>query len=82
MRSERVIVRAYGNSPVVCRIWDEDVRGFYVTNDEQYELLMAGKEAIPPIGIPKEDVFKYDTSLKNCTKNGVCDWGNLTLMKL
>jgi len=82
MQGDLVIVRAYGGKPLVRRIWAEDETGIYITDDNQLKRLIAGKSAIPPIGFPKEDVFKYDPSLAaaidDVSGNGGWDWNKLT----
>lgn len=57
MRGELVIVRTFGGKPVERRVWDVGEAVVYVTNDEEFEKLVAGKPALQPIGFPKEDVF-------------------------
>ncbi len=58
MRGDTVIVRAYGGKALLRRVWDVGERVVYVTNDEEFDKLAAGKPAIEPIGFPKEDVFR------------------------
>jgi hypothetical protein len=57
MRGDVVLVRAFGGKALKRRVWDVGESVVYVTNDEQFEKLIAGKRAIEPIGFPKEDVF-------------------------
>jgi hypothetical protein len=57
LRGEIVIVRTFGGKPVECRVWDVGDTLVYVTNDEEFEKLIAGKAALAPIGFPKEDIF-------------------------
>lgn len=81
MRGDFVIVRAFGGVPLIRRLWDEDDNGIYITNDEQFQLLIDGKEALEPIGFPREDVFKYDPKLASqmnqLLKSGKWDWNKL-----
>jgi hypothetical protein len=83
MKGDIVIVRAFGNVPLVRRVWDEDSRGVYVTDDERFERLTAGDpEILPPLaGFPREDVFKYDSkpavSIDNPERNERWDWNRL-----
>jgi len=58
MRGEAVIVRTFGGKGLKRRVWDVGQTVVYVTDDEQFERLTAGKRAIKPIGFPKEDVFR------------------------
>ena len=81
MRGDFVIMRAFGDIPLIRRLWDEDNNGVYITNDELFQLLTEGKGSIQPIGFPQEDVFKYDpelaSSMDRLFKNGEWDWNKL-----
>ena len=81
MRGEQVIVRSYGGVPLIRRLWDKDELGIYITNDEQLALLLEGKNALLPVGFPREDVFKYDpkltASMDRLYKEGKWDWNKL-----
>lgn len=81
MRGDFVIVRAFGNIPLIRRLWDEGDYCVYITNDEQYQLLNEGNGSIGPIGFPREDVFKYDSelasSMNQLYKTGKWDWNKL-----
>ena len=57
MRGEVVIVRTFGGKPAQRRVWDVGDTVVYLTNEDQFALLIAGKPALEPIGFPKEDVF-------------------------
>ncbi|OGP50370.1 MAG: hypothetical protein A2Y79_11655 [Deltaproteobacteria bacterium RBG_13_43_22] len=85
MRGDFVIIRSYGGLPLIRRIWDEDEKGVYITNDEQLEYLLSGKDALQPIGFPREDVFKYDpkfaSTMENLYKNGEWDWNKLERLR-
>ena len=58
-----VIVRAFGDRPLVRRVWYVGKRAVYVTDDKCLRLLAKGKEAPIPIGFPREDVFAYNAQL-------------------
>ena len=77
MRGERVIVRAFGNVPLIRRVWDSDKNAVYITDENQYQLLITGGKAIEPMGFPKEDVFIYDPKI-NVDSNSNFDWESLT----
>ena len=85
MRGDFVIVRAFGNIPLIRRVWDEDDKAVYITNDEQFQFLIEAKEALEPIGFPREDVFKYDpelaSSMDRLLKGGKWDWDKLRSFK-
>ncbi len=80
MRGEIIIVRAYGDKPLIRRIWTIGKNVIYITNDEQFQLLTEGKKALEPIGFPVEDVFKYDPEIAKSI-NKRCDWHKLKLWK-
>ena len=54
MRGDFVIVRSYGELPLIRRIWDEDEKGVYITDDIHLKLLLDGKDALQPIRYPRE----------------------------
>jgi hypothetical protein len=82
MKGDLVIVRAFGGLPLIRRIWEEDERGVYITDDVQLKRLLAGGYAIQPVGFPKEDVFRFDPELAaemdHLNKEGKWDWDKLT----
>lgn len=81
MQGDLVIVRAYGNVPLVRRVWDEEKNGVYITDDEGLRRLREGDTEVWPVGFPREDVFKFDPELaKDCDRlreSGKWDWNNL-----
>lgn len=81
MKGEFVIVRSYGGEPLLRRIWDINGNIVYITNDEQYQILIKGESAIGPIGFPREDVFQYDKAMAELIgpygENGKWDWNKL-----
>lgn len=81
MRGDFVIVRSFGGIPLIRRLWDEGDHAVFITNDEQFQLLTKGENAIEPIGFPREDVFKYDPELASLmdrlVKSGKWDWNKL-----
>lgn len=60
MRGETVIVRAFGGKPLVMKVWSVGARVVYLTDKADLEKMLAGAEVPPPIGFPREDVFKYN----------------------
>ncbi len=58
MRGDVVLVRGFNGKPLKRRVWDVGDGLVYVTNDEHFERLTAGKPALEPIGFPQEDVFR------------------------
>ena len=74
MRGDTVIVRAFGGKALKRRVWGTGDGLVYITSNEEFEKLVAGKPAAEPIGFPKEDVF-IDTA--NESGNGSVDWSQL-----
>jgi hypothetical protein len=60
MRGDTVIVRAFGGKPLILKVWSVGARVVYLTDEGGIEKMQAGAEIIPPLGFPKEDVFKYE----------------------
>jgi hypothetical protein len=60
MRGEKIIVRAWGDRPLVRVVWDICDQTVLVTNEEGLVLLENGAEAPMPIGFRFCDVFIYD----------------------
>ena len=69
---KQVIVRAYGNEPLIRRVWSTASKIIYITTDANDD----------PIGFPREDVFKFDNELavkmKRLNDSGKWDWSKLT----
>ena len=76
MRGEIVIVRGHRGRALVRRVWSVGRSRVFITNDEQLGRLLAGKEALWPLGFPKKDVFKYDP--KAATDLNAVNWSKLT----
>lgn len=74
MRGDVVLVRTFGGKAEKRRVWDVAEAVVFVTNDEQFERLAAGEQAIQPIGFPKEDVF---SCAANESYDGSVDWCQL-----
>jgi hypothetical protein len=63
MRGEKVIVRTYGNVPVICKVWDVDKNRVLVCDEAAFLEMLKGTAPRPdcfPIPFPKDLVFKYD----------------------
>lgn len=83
MKGDLVIVRAFGDEALVRRVWDENDKGVWVTNDAEFELLSNSKGGIEPLlGFPRRDVFRFDPDLLMATQDtsndGKRDWNQLT----
>ncbi len=78
MKGDLVIVRAFRGVPLIRRIYDEDETTVQITNNTPD----TGNEALPIIGFPREDVFRYDpdlaAALGGLSEKGEWNWDNLT----
>ncbi|MGI9107676.1 MAG: hypothetical protein ACR2G4_15670 [Pyrinomonadaceae bacterium] len=63
MQGEDILIRAFRGVPLTRKVWDIGERVVYATDAKGLERLSAGLSAPPPIGFPKEDVFKFDERL-------------------
>ena len=63
MRGESIIVRAFGGAPLARKVWDVGERVVYITDEQGLKRLTSGRDAPPPLGFPKEDVFRFDERL-------------------
>ena len=76
MKNELVIVRAFGGTPLVRRVWDFDTNAVYVSN------VLRENPMVISLGLPLEDVFNYDSklaeSMDRLYEMGKWDWGKLT----
>jgi hypothetical protein len=77
MKGSLVIARCYEGLPVVLRVWEMGNRVIYLSEDSQFQKLMAGMEALPPIGFPPDDVFAYDPKLSGRMSGHSIDWSKL-----
>ena len=79
MRGTVVIVRAFGGVALVRRVWEAADGLVYLSTESEFAKLEAGKEGLPPIGFPAQDVFVYDVAaLKDGDRP---NWDRLTLWK-
>ena len=61
LKGEKVILRAFGERPVVRLVWRISDGMVLVTDEAGFAALQAGMGAdIIPIGFPLNDVFAYD----------------------
>jgi hypothetical protein len=63
MKGASVLVRAFGGVPLARKVWGEGQRVIYITDDEGFKRLAAGRAIVSPVGFPKEDVFQFDDRL-------------------
>lgn len=82
MRGELVVVRAYGDEPLVRRVWDVNQWAVFICTEENYQNLLSNREALNPVGFPKEDVFQYDDAARDWLERLENDrslWEHLTV---
>ncbi len=81
MRGEFVIVRDFRGKALLRRVWSADAKAVYITDDEQFERLLAAQEALLPVGFPRGDVFEYDAQVIESAGSGSIEWGRLNQWK-
>lgn len=63
MKGDYVIAKAFGNKPLVRRVWESTTETVYICTDARYTELLEGEQGCYPIGFPRRCVFEYDISL-------------------
>jgi hypothetical protein len=63
MQGELVIVRAYGDEPLVRRLWETTPEAVYICSEENYQNLISGKPAMNAVGVHREYVFRYEPAI-------------------
>ena len=74
LRGDVVLVRTFGGKAVKLRVWSVNHSRVFITNDEEYEKLVAGKTALDPIAFPGEDIFCVPATL---SVEEPLDWSQL-----
>lgn len=69
MEGDTVVVRAYGGKPRILKVWKIGDSFVFVCSEDNYQVLRSGKKGLMPVGIPKEDVFRYNPKQDNLLKN-------------
>lgn len=77
MRGDLVIVKDFRGEALVRRVWDADQKAVYITDDQQFERLVTGEEALLPVGFQREDVFECDLGVAELMSKGSIDWRRL-----
>lgn len=79
MRGDKVIVRSYGNKPLIRRVWGDVAGAIYVCSERAFEEnLNALRDTIAGAycaGFPAEDVFQYDDTV---AEDDPAFWDKLT----
>ena len=73
IRGSIVIARCYCGLPSVLRVWSEDGNMVLLSDSNQYDRLLAGLDALSPVGFLKQDVFVYDPEAAEAIANGSVD---------
>jgi hypothetical protein len=83
MKGETVIVRAYGNEPLVRRVWATTEHGVFICTNENFDDLDNGRKALNPVGFHWEDVFEYDEVKLRALERGYKEkpalWNRMTV---
>ncbi len=79
MTEKLVIVRAYGQKPLIRAILAVLQEGALVCMPEDAEAIRAGRKPEPMLGFPKKDLFRYDGAVAGLIAKGTAvDWAKLT----
>lgn len=79
MQGDYVIARAFGNVPIVRRVWSVGDSVVHICTDIRYNQLLQGKPIFPPIGFPKKDIFEYEKEILEELANNPDAWDRLKL---
>lgn len=63
MRGDKVIVRSYGNKPLVRRVWEVTPDAIFICSEENYKTLIRGEDGLLPVGFPREFVYRYNSNV-------------------
>lgn len=81
MKGDKVIVRSFGNKPLVRRVWEVAQDVVFICSEENYIALSSGKAGLLPVGFPKEFVFRYNPK-QDAVLNTPNVWNRLELYVL
>lgn len=60
MQGDKVIVRAFGNEPLVRVVWENTDSAVCVTTESEYRRSLSGADDITFLGFPLGDVYRFD----------------------
>jgi hypothetical protein len=69
MKGDLVIARAFGGKPNIVRVWEVTQKVILICSEENYQILVNGKKGLFPVGVPREDVFRYNPSQEKMLRN-------------
>ena len=65
-----IVVRGFGNSALVRRLWRWDHNGVFVQDEKQYMLRVRGEFFLEPVGFAWSDAFSLPPEADPATVNG------------
>ena len=71
-----MLVRTFGGEPVKLRVWVVESSVVFITSEDEYEKLVAGRPALDPIAFPRKDIFCVPATLSTTRP---FDWSQLVL---
>ena len=74
MEADFVLVRAFGDVPVVQCLVEIDGATALVSAPSEFAKLKAGGDALPPVGVPVEDLYQWRTEIADEIHNGTFSW--------
>jgi hypothetical protein len=63
LKGDHVIVRAFGNEPLVRIVWESDRDVVWICTEENYSHLIADLPALRPVGFLAQNVYEYDATM-------------------
>jgi hypothetical protein len=76
MKGDTVIVRSFGDKPLVRRVWEVTSEIVFICSEENYNVLSSGKEGLLPVGFPREYVYRYNPKINISSR---ISWDNLAI---
>lgn len=81
MKGTTVVLRTFGDIPVVAKVWGVSEGIVSVCSPENYNRLSSGMGGLMPIGFKSRDVFVVDAKTRESIASGGCtvlEWNSLT----
>jgi len=76
MKGDKVIVRSFGDKPLVRMVWEITSSAVFICTEENFSALSRGNNGLWPVGFPKECVYRYNPKIN---LNAPIVWDQLTV---
>lgn len=70
-RGDTIVVRSYGNKPLIRRVWQVTDRAVYIHSEENYQKHIQGIAVVGPVGFPRDDAYVYEPDTFPADAEGV-----------